>query len=330
MNLQKRVSIPTVVQILAIGDSNAEFVFPQLEKMPGFGREVVVPEMMTRAAGSAANFAICAASLGVKTGFAGRLAVDQFGEVVLKAFREVDVDTQCLRLVEDSSTGVTIAMIRDDGERAFVTFQGTNAHVQLGDLKVCLKQNPPPRWVHLAGYHLLDALQGRPSVELLKLAKSRGATTSFDTGWDPNGWSDDTIEEVKDILQFVDVFFPNADEVKALTGERSPRKGVQQLIEAGAPALVVKLGKKGCLLATKRDQHLIPGFDIEVQDATAAGDAFDAGFAVSMISGATMGRAAVFANAVAALRVSRLPSQTLFPNLQETTAFLMRKRPLET
>ncbi len=330
MNQQKRVVIPTVVQILAIGDSNAEFVFPQLKKMPSFGREVVVPEMMTRAAGSAANFAICAASLGVKTGFAGRLAVDQFGEVVLKAFREVDVDTQCLRLVEDSSTGVTIAIIREDGERAFVTFKGTNTQLQLDDLELGLKQDPPPRWVHLAGYHLLDALQGRPSVELLKLARSRGATTSFDTGWDPAGWSDDTVEEINEILQFVDVFFPNGDEVKALTGERNPRKGAQQLIEAGASALVIKLGKKGCLLATKRDQHHIPAFDVEVQDTTAAGDAFDAGFAVSMISGATMGRAAVFANAVAALRISRQPDQTLFPNLQETTAFLMRKRPLET
>lgn len=330
MNQQKGAVIPTVVQILAIGDSNAEFVFPQLEKMPGFGREVVVPEMMTRAAGSAANFALCAASLGVKTGFAGRVAVDQFGEVVLKAFREVDVDTQCLRLVENSSTGVTIAMIREDGERAFVTFKGTNAQVQLTDLEVCLKQDPPPRWVHLAGYHLLNALQGRPSVKLLKLARSRGATTSFDTGWDPAGWSDDTVEEIKEILQFVDVFFPNGDEVKAITGESSPRKGAQRLIEAGAPALVVKLGKKGCLLATKRDQHHIPAFDVEVQDTTAAGDAFDAGFAVSMISGATMGRAAVFANAVAALRASRQPGQTLFPSLQETTAFLMRKRPLET
>ncbi|MHA2313808.1 MAG: carbohydrate kinase family protein [Candidatus Hermodarchaeia archaeon] len=330
MDQQKSAVIPNVVQILAIGDSNAEFVFPHLEKMPGFGREVVVPEMVTRAAGSAANFAICAASLGVKTGFAGRLAVDQFGEVVLKAFREVDVDTQCLRLVEDSSTGVTIAMIRDDGERAFVTFQGSNAQLKLEDLEVCLKQDPPPRWVHLAGYHLLDALQGQPSLALLELARSRGATTSFDSGWDPAGWSDNTIEEVKEILQLVDVFFPNADEVKALTGERSPRKGAQQLIEAGAPALVVKLGKKGCLLATKRDQHLIPAFDVKVQDTTAAGDAFNAGFAVSMVSGATMGRAAVFANAVAALRVSRQPDQTLFPSLQETTAFLMRKRPLET
>ncbi len=324
------IVVPTVVQLLSIGDANVELVFSSLEKMPRFGQEVVVPELSLRAAGSAANFAICGANLGVKTGFAGRLAVDSFGEVVLKAFRDADVDTKCLQLVEDSTTGITAAMIRKDGERGFITYQGTIAELQFEALEKCLQAETPPRWVHLAGYHLLASLRGEPASKLLKLAQSRGATTSLDTGWDPDGWTDETIGRVLDTLPFVDVFFPNATEVKALTGERSPRRGAEKLLESGAPTLVVKLGAKGCLLATKRDQHLVPGFDVEVVDTTAAGDAFDAGFAASMLSGATMGRAAVFANAVAALRVSRRPNQSLFPSLQETSAFLMRNRPLET
>jgi ribokinase len=265
----------------------------------------------------------------VKTGFAGRLAVDNFGEVVLKALREVDVDTQGLRLVEDSETGVTVALVRKDGERTRVTYQGTNTELQLKDLEKCLTTEPPPRWVHLAGYHLLDSLQGDQASMLLKLAREQGATTSLDIGWDPKGWTKNRVEAILDALQFVDVFFPNADEVKALTGEKGYRKGTQKLIAAGSSALVVKLGRKGCLLATKRDQHLIPAFEVDVVDTTAAGEAFNAGFAVSMLSGATMGRAAVFANAVAALRISRLSQKPLFPTLQETTAFLMRKRPLE-
>jgi sugar/nucleoside kinase (ribokinase family) len=328
MDRRRGTLIPNV-QLLSIGDANAELAFSPLQQLPRFGQEIVVSQLALRAAGSAANFAICGASLGVKTGFAGRLAVDAFGEVVLKAFRKVNVDTKCLQLAEDSTTGITTAMIRKDGERAFITYQGTIAELDFKVLEKCLQTDTPPRWVHLAGYHLLSSLHGKPAIELLRLAQSRGAITSLDTGWDPAGWSDDTIKQVLEILQCVDVFFPNANELKALTGERNPKKGAKILLEGGAPALVVKLGAKGCLLATKQDRHLIPAFDVSVVDTTAAGDAFDAGFAVSMLSGATMGRAAVFANAVAALRVSRHDIHPLFPSLEETSAFLMRHRPLD-
>ena len=85
--------VSTVVQILAIGDANVELVFSPLSSLPRFGREVIVPRIFLHAAGSATNFALCAAHLGVKTGFAGRLAVDKFGEVVLKALREEHKDT---------------------------------------------------------------------------------------------------------------------------------------------------------------------------------------------------------------------------------------------
>ncbi len=320
--------VPTV-QLLSIGDANVELAFSSIPRMPQFGQKILVPELTLRAAGSATNFALCGASLGAKTGFAGRLAVDSFGEVVLKAFREVGVDTKFLQLVEDASTSVTAAIISENGEGALFVYQGTIAQLEYEALKKCLETNPAPRWVHFAGYFLLESLQGKPVTDLLQLAQSRGATTSLDFGWDPTGWSDEVIEQVFDAIQFVDVFFPNANEVKALTGESSAKKGAKQLLEAGAPTLVVKLGAKGCLLATKKDEVMIPGFDVNVVDTTAAGDVFDAGFAVSMLTGATMGRAAVFANAVAALHVSRPRSQSLFPSLEETSAFLMRHRPLD-
>lgn len=318
-----------VMQVLAVGDANVEFVIPRMNTIPRFNREVVVPEMTLRAAGSATNFALCSASLGIRTGFVGRLAVDRFSEVVIQAFREVGVDTKCLGLAENQSTGITIALIREDSKRAFITYQGTNAQVTLDDLLPCVESGPPPRWLHFAGYHLLDKVRGKPAQKLLEMAQGWGATTSLNTGWDPAGWSSETIQDLQDTLKFVDVFFPNITEVRALSGERSLRKGVSQLIELGATAVIVKRKSKGCLVVTPKDQRQIPAFDVEVTDTTAAGDAFDAGFVASMLSGATLARAAVFANAVAALHASWKPHQTRFPSLQETTAFLMRQRPLD-
>jgi sugar/nucleoside kinase (ribokinase family) len=321
---------PTPIQIAVIGDANVELVLPQLEGMPSFGEEVLVPMMTLRPAGSAANFALCTASLGVNTGFAGRLAVDRFGESVLRAFRETGVNTQWLRLAENEATGLSLVLVREDGERAFITYQGTNANVKLDDVQAILEAKPPPRWLHLAGYHLLERLRGKDAIRLLDQAQENGITTSLDTGWDPLGWKSETLSDVKSLLEFVDVFFPNAAEVTAITGEKSAHRGAQSLIKKGATSVVVKLGAKGSQLVTQKDTRKIPAFEVPVIDTTAAGDAFNAGFAVSMLQGSSLVHATIFATAVAALRVSRKPSQSLFPNLQETTAFLMRHRPLDT
>jgi sugar/nucleoside kinase (ribokinase family) len=318
------------VQLVAAGDANVELVLPQLHAAPRFGEELVVPEMALRAAGSAANFALCAARLGARTGFAGCLGIDRFGEVVLQAFRDAGVDTQWLRLLEDQATGISVALVRADGERSFVTYQGTNTRVTLHDVKACCESDAPPRWLHLGGYHLLDQVRGAPALQLFEEARKRGITTSLDTGWDPKGWSAATVKMLRDTLRFVDVFLPNGPELRALTGESSPRRGAERLVQSGASTVVVKLGLKGCLVVTRRDQRRIPAFDVSVVDTTAAGDAFNAGFVVSMLSGATVARAAVFGSATAALRISRQLDEPLFPTLQETTAFLMRQRPLET
>ena len=288
MNLRMGTVTPAVVRLLAVGDANADLVLPHLSRIPRFGREVIVPTMELQAGGSAANFALCAASLGTKTGFAGRLGVDRFGELVLRAFRQVNVDTQFLRLVERRGTGITVALIREDGDRAFVTYQGTNAETVLEDLKVSLDVAPPPRWLHLAGYFLLPKLRGKPAQTLLHEARKRGITTSLDTGWDPDGWSSDTISSLNRVLQYVDIFFPNSNELKAITGERSLRKGAEHLLKLGVSTVVIKRGARGCLLVTAGDQRRFPAFEVEVVDTTAAGDAFDAGFVVSMLSGATL------------------------------------------
>ncbi len=330
MTRKMGTAAPAAVQLVAAGDANVELVLPHIQHLPRFGQEIVVPEVTLRAAGSAANFALCAASLGASSGFAGRLAVDQFGEIVVRAFREVGVSTQWTHFIEKQSTGISVAFVREDGERSFVTFQGTNASVTQKDLEACIGASPPPRWFHLAGYHLLNQIRGKNAKSLLKKAHDQGITTSLDTGCDPAGWTKKTVDELHEVLPFVDVFFPNEVEVLNLTGLRSPRKGALRLLEIGAQTVVMKMGAKGCLLVTKEDQRQIPAFEVKVVDTTAAGDAFNAGFAVSVLSGATLARSAVYASAVAALRISRMPTQSLFPSLQETTAFLMRRRPLDT
>jgi ribokinase len=61
---------------------------------------------------------------------------------------------------------------------------------------------------------------------------------------------------------------------------------------------------------------------VHAVDTTAAGDAFNAGFAVGLMRGFTVARGAVFASAVAAISVTRHGAQSSMPTLAEVKAFV--------
>jgi len=60
-------------------------------------------------------------------------------------------------------------------------------------------------------------------------------------------------------------------------------------------------------------------------DSTAAGDVFNAGFAVALAEGKGLVDAAVFASAAAAISVTRPGAQSSVPSRNEVEAFLKQK-----
>jgi ribokinase len=66
----------------------------------------------------------------------------------------------------------------------------------------------------------------------------------------------------------------------------------------------------------------IEGLPVAAIDTTAAGDAFNGGFAVALAEGREPADAADFANAVAALSVSKTGAQASLPWREEVSRFL--------
>ena len=66
----------------------------------------------------------------------------------------------------------------------------------------------------------------------------------------------------------------------------------------------------------------VPAFSVAAIDTTAAGDAFNAGFAVALMRGVEIERCAVFASAVAAISVTRPGAQPSMPTAAEVDTFL--------
>jgi ribokinase len=94
------------------------------------------------------------------------------------------------------------------------------------------------------------------------------------------------------------------------------------LLEAGARTVILKLGALGVVMVNREGALRVPGFRVDAVDSTAAGDVFNAAFAVALGEGKSIEEAARFANAAGAISVTRAGAQSSIPRRSEVQQFL--------
>jgi sugar/nucleoside kinase (ribokinase family) len=138
----------------------------------------------------------------------------------------------------------------------------------------------------------------RPDLPaVLGRVRARGATTSIDPNADPTGTWDAGL---RDLLPMVNVFLPNAAEVRAIAGVDDVRAAAAALA-VGGTTVVVKDADAGALVATADGIVEGSAFAVDAVDATGAGDSFDAGFLTATMDGRSVRDALRWANACGAL-----------------------------
>src|SRR5262249_31092925 len=118
-------------------------------------------------------------------------------------------------------------------------------------------------------------------------------------------------------LKGIDVITPNEIEAAMLLdipANESFKTGAaaRTLVSMGVGAAVITLGSEGAIIAeSSRPERLVrvPVRAVTPVDSTAAGDCFTGALAVGLAEGLTLEEAAVFANAAAAISVTRMGAQ---------------------
>jgi len=94
-----------------------------------------------------------------------------------------------------------------------------------------------------------------------------------------NYWIQTRADSLLNVLEKVDVFFANDEEVRMLTGELNLITAGKRLLEKGPSLVVIKKGEHGALLLSKDFVFVVPAYPSEtVVDPTGAGDSFGGGF----------------------------------------------------
>lgn len=280
-------------------------------------RELLVSDSKLTLGSSSAIVAHNLASLGSRVGFVSCTGEDQFGEIARARLATGGVETSKVAVLPGRTTGLTVIMQRD-GWRNMLTYPGTIAELRMDNID--FEYLASARHFHLSSFYLQRGLKA-DVPELLRKLKSAGLTISFDCNDDP----DDSWEGgIREALQYVDIFLPNAREAIRLSGARDVQASAEALARI-VPLVVIKLGPGGAMARKGNEQWSSPGVEVDVVDPVGAGDSFDAGFLNAYLRGSDVKSCLRSGNLAGALSVTRAGGTEAFRDSKHREAFLRKQ-----
>jgi len=293
-------------RVASIGNANIDLTL-YVRKLPDPGTQVEAYSMERLVGGAAANFAVAASRLGLQAAFIGCVGRDEAGKLVLSKLRSEGVDTSLVKVVE-GGTGLVVVVVDERGERTMIAYRGANEALCKMDLSS----------IDYSAFSWLHASSVKPEVVVKPFRKARelGVKTSYDPGGIVARMG---YRSLMDALRYTDVLLLNETEAGYIEASGG---GVElEVVREVVPLVVVKLGARGALAYKGPLRVQAEAFRVEVVDTTGAGDAFNAGLCYALESGLSVHDALVFANACAAIKITRRGAQAS-PRLREVVDFL--------
>lgn len=268
-------------------------------------------------AGTAGGTSVDLARLGLDVTAVGAIGTDTLADFLLQVLTSNGISVEHFARKPSVQTSATILPISSSGSRPAWHVIGANGEFELADVPwpVIARSD----FVHLGGITAMPKFDGSASLELLRFAKANGATTTADF-LDVKG--DDPLGLLRGYLPFVDIFMPNLEETRKITGIEDPGESAKLFRDLGAGCVIIKMGGDGCLISEGSSIERLPAFQVPVVDSTGCGDAFCAGVIAGVGMGWPLIRAADLGNAGGGLTLGGLGSDAGIRSLDQTIAFM--------
>jgi sugar/nucleoside kinase (ribokinase family) len=314
------MSAPPTVDCLCAGIVVADFVCAPVTRIPPAGGLEMTDGISLAIGGCASNVAIDLARLGRKVMVVGRIGGDMPGRFVRDSLAAAGVDTT--HVVESPApTSSTLVINVRHEDRRFIHAFGANAQFDGSEITPALVRQA--NVLYLGGFCLMPRLAGERVAELFRIAREAHVPTVLDVVVPDAGACRAQLNKV---LPWTDVFLPNTDEARLLTGLADPLEQARAFRSAGAGIVVITCGGDGAVLASPAETLRAGTFPVEFVDGTGSGDAFAAGFISGLIDGCSAERCLQQGSALGASCVRHPGATTGVFTRDELAEFLSRHR----
>src|SRR5271155_1014257 len=229
--------------ILVLGDINVD-IMGRVKAWPHPGEDCLSQKLEIRCGGVGANCALGLARWGAAPRLLGCVGRDIFSDYVLKVLRESHVDVRRVQRTPAALTGIFYINVTPDGERTFFGGRGANSLLRRPASTAALSSGASA--AHLAGHSFLDRGSARAATPPITAIHARGGWVSLDVGMEP---SKAIPRKILQMARRVDILLVSLDEAAALTGTREPFGAFAALRKEGAREVVLKVGRRGCLIS---------------------------------------------------------------------------------
>jgi sugar/nucleoside kinase (ribokinase family) len=309
-------------QVLCVGDMVADIFASPLARLPEPGELVLSDRIAVFPGGNALNTAIALRRLGEKVAVAGSIGDDALGRLLLNQMQTQGLDVRGVRREPAGRTASTFILRAEGEDRRFIhslgvaaTFSGEHVWPEL---------IPDNGIMLVGGYLKLGAWDDNVLADLMHQARQRNCKVVLniciaqDSGVDPG--------RCLSLLEHVDVFVPNEDEARILTGETIPALQAKALLRAGSRMVVITRGGQG-LFANDGKRSVEMGiFQVPIVDPSGCGDCFNAGLIAGFLRGWDTVRVLEFGSAVGAIGATALGCTDGVPSFAKVERFLKENK----
>jgi len=302
--------------IVILGVFNADTAYVAA-RQPRMGETLLGERFVLGPGGKGSNQAVAAARAGGDVGFLTKLGRDTFADMALATWAKAGV-TSLATHHEESHTGAAYIFVEaGTGDNAIIICPGIANTISPADVEAQAEA--------IAGAKIFVTQLEQPvdaAHRGLEIARRAGVRTILNPA--------PAVALPETMLALCDFVTPNETEAEGLTGlpvetvEDAARAG-EALMARGAGAAIVTLGARGALYHDGETTLHVPALMAgPVVETTGAGDAFNGGLALALAEGRPPVDAVRFANATAALSVTRRGSAPSMPERFEIDALLAR------
>jgi 2-dehydro-3-deoxygluconokinase len=284
------------VDLLCMGEPMLEF--NQLPPQPDGTRHYLEGH-----GGDTSNAAIAAARQGAHVGYITAIGNDMPGDSFMALWAREGVDASTVLRTDRWLTGVYF-VTHDDKGHHFLHYRANSAASMYTAADLPTAAIAAARIFYVSGISQGISTTAADAVfAAIDIARRNGVKVAYDTNYRPRLWPPARAAGViHAAMAQSDYALPGVEDVRILTGLTDTDAMLDFYLRLGPKVVVLKMGESGAYLATPDYRVRILKHDVQVVDATGAGDTFCGSFLARILAGDAPEQAARYASVAAALK----------------------------